>query len=125
MQPEFAEIFFKLHHLNGLIKYALFLFGTVRKTMIGCNTEMVELRRDSRLLPGQVRGHRKIPFRGGCAGIQVHEQDVRPDRLEGDPPYVTLKCDPERAIEPRELIEAIQPGWHMNKVIVAWFYSVE
>jgi len=35
--------------------------------------------------------------------------------LEGDPPYVNLKCDPERAIELRERYEAVQPGWHMNK----------
>ena len=37
--------------------------------------------------------------------------------LEGDPPYMNLKYDPERAIELREQYEAIQPGWHMNKVI--------
>jgi predicted DNA-binding protein (MmcQ/YjbR family) len=30
---------------------------------------------------------------------------------------ISLKCDPERAIELREKYEAIQPGWHMNKVI--------
>jgi predicted DNA-binding protein (MmcQ/YjbR family) len=35
--------------------------------------------------------------------------------LEGDPPYVNLKCDPERAIELREEYEDIRPGWHMNK----------
>lgn len=35
--------------------------------------------------------------------------------LEGDPPFVNLKCDPERAIELREQYEDIQPGYHMNK----------
>jgi predicted DNA-binding protein (MmcQ/YjbR family) len=35
--------------------------------------------------------------------------------LDNHPPYVNLKCDPERAIELRERYEAIQPGWHMNK----------
>jgi predicted DNA-binding protein (MmcQ/YjbR family) len=35
--------------------------------------------------------------------------------LEGDPPYVNLKCDPERAIELREHYEDIRPGYHMNK----------
>jgi len=35
--------------------------------------------------------------------------------LEGDPPYVNLKCDPERAIELRGQYEDIQPGYHMNK----------
>ena len=35
--------------------------------------------------------------------------------LEGDPPYVNLKCDPERAVELREEYEDIRPGYHMNK----------
>ena len=35
--------------------------------------------------------------------------------LEGDPPYVNLKCDPERAIDLRERYVDIRPGWHMNK----------
>ncbi|MDD2982059.1 MAG: MmcQ/YjbR family DNA-binding protein [Crocinitomicaceae bacterium] len=29
--------------------------------------------------------------------------------------YINLKCDPERAIELRELHSAILPGYHMNK----------
>ena len=40
--------------------------------------------------------------------------------LEGDPPYVNLKCDPERAIELREQYEDIRSGWHMKKVIVSF-----
>lgn len=35
--------------------------------------------------------------------------------LDNHPPFVNLKCDPERAIELREQYEAIQPGWHMHK----------
>lgn len=35
--------------------------------------------------------------------------------LDGDPPFINLKCDPERAIELREEYEEIHPGWHMNK----------
>jgi predicted DNA-binding protein (MmcQ/YjbR family) len=30
---------------------------------------------------------------------------------------LTLKCDPERAIELREQHESIQPAWHMNRVL--------
>ena len=30
--------------------------------------------------------------------------------LEGDPPFMNLKCDPEGAIELREEYEDIQPG---------------
>jgi predicted DNA-binding protein (MmcQ/YjbR family) len=36
---------------------------------------------------------------------------------------VNLKCDPERAIELREEYEEIQPGYHMNKVIMILFYT--
>jgi predicted DNA-binding protein (MmcQ/YjbR family) len=35
--------------------------------------------------------------------------------LEGDPPFINLKCDTDRAIELRGHCEDIQPGWHMNK----------
>ena len=31
------------------------------------------------------------------------------------PPRISLKCDPERAIELRERTEAVQPGYHLNK----------
>ena len=44
--------------------------------------------------------------------------------LEGDPPYVNLKCDPDRAIELRGHYEAVQPGYHMNKVIMELLYTV-
>ena len=33
---------------------------------------------------------------------------------------ISLKCDPELAIELREQYEDIQPGYHMNKVIVLY-----
>lgn len=35
--------------------------------------------------------------------------------LEHVPPFVNLKCDPERAVELREHYEEIQPGYHMHK----------
>jgi len=28
---------------------------------------------------------------------------------------INLKCDPEKAIELREMYDAVQPGYHMNK----------
>ena len=31
------------------------------------------------------------------------------------PAFINLKCDPDRAIELRELHDAITPGYHMNK----------
>jgi predicted DNA-binding protein (MmcQ/YjbR family) len=38
---------------------------------------------------------------------------------------ITLKCDPERAIELREHYEEFTPAWHFNKVIIELFYSVK
>jgi len=35
--------------------------------------------------------------------------------LEQIPPKANLKCDPERAIELREMYPEITPGYHMNK----------
>ena len=36
--------------------------------------------------------------------------------LEGDW-TMNLKCDPDRAIELREMYPAVQPGFHMNKAL--------
>ncbi|GGH67630.1 MAG: MmcQ/YjbR family DNA-binding protein [Bacteroidetes bacterium] len=36
--------------------------------------------------------------------------------LESPHASISLKCNPERAIELREEYEGIQPGWHLNKV---------
>jgi len=35
--------------------------------------------------------------------------------LERIPPFINLKCDPDRAIELRAQYESIQPGYHMHK----------
>ncbi|WP_139958553.1 MmcQ/YjbR family DNA-binding protein [Flavicella sediminum] len=35
--------------------------------------------------------------------------------LERFPPAINLKCDPDYALELRDVYEAIQPGFHMNK----------
>jgi predicted DNA-binding protein (MmcQ/YjbR family) len=37
--------------------------------------------------------------------------------LSEDSRGISLKCDPELAIELRAQYESIQPGYHMNKVI--------
>lgn len=34
--------------------------------------------------------------------------------LDSDQFTVNLKCDPDRAVELRELHSEVQPGWHMN-----------
>jgi predicted DNA-binding protein (MmcQ/YjbR family) len=45
--------------------------------------------------------------------------------LERVPPFINLKCDPKRAIELRGQVEAVQPGYHMNKVIMELFNTVK
>ncbi len=35
--------------------------------------------------------------------------------LNSEVPQINLKCDPERAIELREMYTGILPGYHMNK----------
>lgn len=35
--------------------------------------------------------------------------------LENETPSISLKCDPDRAIELREDFEGIKAGWHLNK----------
>lgn len=37
--------------------------------------------------------------------------------LEHHPATVSLKCDPEKAVELREEHEEIMPGYHMNKML--------
>lgn len=35
--------------------------------------------------------------------------------LDGDPLQFNVKCNPDKAIELREIYAAVQPGYHMNK----------
>jgi len=62
--------------------------------------------------PGVTEG---FPFGQDVLVFKVMNKMFALTGLEGDPPYVNLKCDPERAIELREEYEDIRPGWHMNK----------
>ena len=42
--------------------------------------------------------------------------------IEGDL-SINLRCDPEKAFELREKYPAVQPGYHMNKVIMSFSYT--
>lgn len=35
--------------------------------------------------------------------------------LDKIPLQINLKCDPEKAVELREKLDCVSPGWHMNK----------
>jgi len=62
--------------------------------------------------PGVTEG---FPFDESTLVFKVMNKMFALTGLDGDPPYINLKCDPERAIGLREQYEAIQPGYHMNK----------
>ena len=62
--------------------------------------------------PGVSEG---FPFGEDTLVFKVMNKMFALTGLAGDPPFVNLKCDPERAIELREQHEDIQPGYHMNK----------
>ncbi len=38
-----------------------------------------------------------------------------PTDLDDQPPRISLKCDPALAIILRDIYDAVQPGYHMNK----------
>ncbi|MCK4751368.1 MAG: MmcQ/YjbR family DNA-binding protein, partial [Bacteroidales bacterium] len=44
--------------------------------------------------------------------------------LSEDSRGLTLKCDPELAIELREQHPEVTPAWHFNKVIIALLYTI-
>jgi predicted DNA-binding protein (MmcQ/YjbR family) len=45
--------------------------------------------------------------------------------LSEDSRGITLKCDPELAIELQEQHPEVTPAWHFNKVIMELFYTVK
>lgn len=62
--------------------------------------------------PGVTEG---FPFDESTLVFKVMNKIYALVGLERIPLFINLKCDPERAIELRELYEDIQPGYHMNK----------
>ena len=55
------------------------------------------------------------PFGDEAAVFKVGGKMYALVLLAGEPGSVNLKCDPEWAIELRELHTAVRPGYHMNK----------
>jgi hypothetical protein len=66
-----------------------------------------------------------LPFNDTALVFKVMGKMFTLTGQEGDPPYVYLKYDPDRAIELREEYEAIQPAWHFNEVIMTLFYTLK
>jgi predicted DNA-binding protein (MmcQ/YjbR family) len=72
--------------------------------------------------PGVTEG---FPFDETTLVFKVMNKMFALTGLEGDPPFVNLKCDPELAIELREQHPEVTPAWHFNKVIMDLFYTVD
>ncbi|MPY94022.1 MAG: MmcQ/YjbR family DNA-binding protein [Acidimicrobiia bacterium] len=63
-------------------------------------------------LPGAVEDD---PFGDDVAVFKVGGKMFALVALAGDPGSVSLKCDPDWALELRALHEAVRPGYHLNK----------
>jgi predicted DNA-binding protein (MmcQ/YjbR family) len=55
------------------------------------------------------------PFGDDVAVFKIGGKMFALVALSGDPGLVTLKCDPEFAVELRERHRAVRPGYHLNK----------
>jgi predicted DNA-binding protein (MmcQ/YjbR family) len=55
------------------------------------------------------------PFGEDVAVFKVGGKMFALVSLSEDPARMTLKCEPERAVELRELHAAVRPGYHTNK----------
>jgi len=56
-----------------------------------------------------------FPFGEDVLVFKVHCKMFLLANIDEHPLTVNLKCDPERAIELREMHDAVRPGYHMNK----------
>jgi predicted DNA-binding protein (MmcQ/YjbR family) len=56
------------------------------------------------------------PFGPGVIAYRLADKIFALVSIEDVPPRINLKCEPELAIELRELYECVVPGYHMNKV---------
>lgn len=56
-----------------------------------------------------------FPFDEYTLAFRVKEKIFCLCNLSGDPHFVNLKCDPERAVELRAQYPSVQPGYHMSK----------
>ena len=56
-----------------------------------------------------------FPFDEEVLAFKVMNKVFALGNINGRPLKINLKCDPEKALEYRELYEEVQPGYHMNK----------
>jgi predicted DNA-binding protein (MmcQ/YjbR family) len=56
-----------------------------------------------------------FPFDSVTLGFKVGNKLFALLDTESRPTTINLKCDPERAVQLRETVAAVRPGYHMNK----------
>lgn len=62
--------------------------------------------------PGTSEG---LPFGPQALVFKVLDKMFAIIALDETPPWVTLKCDPDRALLLRDRYDAVRPGYHTNK----------
>jgi len=71
-----------------------------------------ELKAACLALPGSVED---FPFGGEVSVFKVAGKMFALCDLDGDPLQLSLKCEPELAVQLRAAYPAIAPGYHLNK----------
>lgn len=61
-----------------------------------------------------------FPFDKSTLVFKVMNKMFALTGLEGDPPYVNLKCNPERVFELHKQHPEVTPAWHYNKFIISF-----
>ena len=56
-----------------------------------------------------------LPFDENTLVFKLHNKIFALIRLEKDPLHITLKCNPNKALDIREKYTQILPGYHSNK----------
>ena len=72
--------------------------------------------------PGVTEG---FPFNDTALVFKVAGKMFALLDLSEDSRGISLKCDPELAIELREQHPEVTPAWHFNKVIMELFYTAK
>jgi predicted DNA-binding protein (MmcQ/YjbR family) len=72
--------------------------------------------------PGVTEG---LPFNDTALVFKVAGKMFALLDLSDDSRGISLKCDPELAIELREHHPEVTPAWHFNKVIITLFYTLK
>ena len=71
-----------------------------------------ELKEQCLALPGSVE---EFPFGDEVSVFKVGGKMFAASHLDGEPLQVSVKCDPEFAVQLRAAYPAIVPGYHLNK----------